>query len=375
MKNLKFITFVNAFIIALFFVGCGSDTAQNEKIIKVGLINPATGELSSYAEGVKRGIDLAVEEVNSNKLLGDKSINIIFADSKGESKTALTALQKMISVDGIKYIIGDISSTVTLSMQPITEKNKVFLFSPGAATPKLTNAGAFFARNWPSSVEEANSAAEYSFNNLSYKSAIIVYVNNDWGLGLTETFEKRFSEIGGHITTKEIYPYENVDFRTLILKIKNQKSDCIYLAGNQKEMGHFMKQLRENNIQTPVVSNTSFLEKDCLNTAGIASEGVVVPTPAYNSNDSLSSIKKFTQNMQKKYKSAPTIVEVNGYDVVMLIVEAINKVGSDPVDVANYIRNLKNYNGAGGVVNFVNGDVSIKNEYKKIIGGNPRVIK
>ena len=369
--------FKSVFAIALsvvLFSAC-NNTPKKSESIKIGFMNPMTGELGTYGEAVKRGVDLALEEVNTKGLLKDKKLEIIMEDSKGESKEALSALQKMINVDGAKYIIGDISSSVTLSMLPVTEQNNVFLFSPGAATPKLTNAGKLFARNWPSNNEEANSAAEYSFTNLDYKSSIIVYVNNDWGLGLMENFEKKFSQLGGTIVAKEIYTYENIDFRTLILKLKSQKADCIYLAGNQKEMGNFMKQLREAKNQTPVISNTSFLEKDCLQLAGKASEGVIIPTPAYNPTDSANSIKTFYNAIKQKYNVEPSLADANGYDAVMLIVEAINKEGDDAVKVANYIRNLKNHNGAGGLVSFTNGDISVKNEYKIITNGIPQTIK
>ena len=192
---------------------------------------------------------------------------------------------------------------------------------------------------------------------------------------LMENFEKRFSQLGGVIAAKEIYTYGSVDFKTLILKLKSQKADFIYLAGNQKEMGNFMKQLRENKNLVPVISNTSFLEKDCLKLAGTASEGVIVPTPAYNPADSVNSIKKFYDAIKMKYNVEPSLAEANGYEAIMLIVEAINKEGDDAVKVANYIRNLKNHNGAGGLVSFNNGDISMKNEYKKVINGTPQVIK
>lgn len=343
--------------------------------IKIGFINPMTGELASYGEAVKRGVDLALEEVNKDSLLKDKKLEIILEDSRGESKIAINSLQKLININKTKYVIGDISSTVTLAMLPVTEKNGVFLFSPGAATPKLTNAGNLFARNWPSNNEEANSAADYAFNNLGYKSAIIVYVNNDWGMGLEENFEKKFLNLGGTITAKEIYAYENVDFKTLIAKIKDKKADFVYLAGNQVEMGNFMKQFRENKNELPVISNTSFLEKDCLKLAGLASEGVIVPTPAYDPTDSTQSIKKFYTAIKSKYNVEPSLAEANGYEAVMLIIKAINSVGNDPVKVAAYIRNLKNYQGAGGTVNFTNGDISMKNEFKKIVNGIPQIIK
>ena len=62
-------------------------------------------------------------------------------------------------------------------------------------------------------------------------------------------------------------------------------------------------------------------------------------------------------------------MDANGYDAVMMIVEAIKQVGEAPYAVAGYIRNLKNYNAAGGLENFENGDVLIENDFKIVKDG------
>jgi branched-chain amino acid transport system substrate-binding protein len=363
-------------IIAFLVFSCKENKSKNraeKQTTTLGFINPITGELATYGEAVKRGVDLALSKVNEKSLLKSGTLKIIMEDSKGETKTGVTSLQKLINIDGAKYIIGGISSNVTLAMLPVTEKNNVFLFSPGAASPKLTDNGKLFARNWPSNNEEANSAASYSYDILNYKKASIVFVNSDWGLGLMENFEKKFIALGGEIVDKQIYSFGNTDFKTLLLKI-NKGADFIYLAGNQKEMGHFTKQLRQRGIMLPLVSNTSFLVEDCLNIAGDAAEGVIVPTPAYDPKSSNEKIQEFYKGIQTKYNITPSLAEANGYDIVMLIVEAINNSGDNPKKVAEYIRNLKNYEGAGGNVSFTNGDVSRENVFKIIKNGKVEAI-
>jgi branched-chain amino acid transport system substrate-binding protein len=129
------------------------------------------------------------------------------------------------------------------------------------------------------------------------------------------------------------------------------------------------------NIKIPIIANTSFLEPDCLKIAGQASNGVIVSTPAYNPNDStFKSIFSFYKEFKSKYNLLPALSDANGYDEIMLIVLAFNKFGDDPIKISSYIRNMKNYNGAAGELSFINGDVLIKNVYKKIVNGIPEVI-
>ena len=364
MKVKYFFFVLMSFSLILF--GC----KEKEDVLKIGLINPDTGELATYGEKIRRGVEIAEEEIAQDKSLLDKKLVILKEDTKGDASQSLTAVQKLINVNKVKYIIGEISGNATLAVLPYTTQRGVFLFSPGAASPKLTNASELFARNWPSNSAEAISAAEYSFDKLGYRTAIIVYVNNEWGIGLQDNFERTFQEKGGSIPSKEVYPYENTDFRSIVLKIKNIKADMIYLAGNQREMGLFMKQLREAKVSLPVISNTSFLESDCLKLAGAAANGVIVPTPAYDpASQTSEKVRSFAERYEKKYGSSPSLVDANGYDAVMMIVEAIKQVGEAPYAVAGYIRNLKNYNAAGGLENFENGDVLIENDFKIVKDG------
>jgi ABC-type branched-subunit amino acid transport system substrate-binding protein len=158
--------------------------------------------------------------------------------------------------------------------------------------------------------------------------------------------------------------------------LKATKPEYNYLAGNQKEMGFFMKQFGEAKLNIPIISNTTFLEDDCLKAAGVFAECVIIPTPAYKANDSTSQIIfSFYNAFKAKYGKEPSLVDANGYDAVMLIVKGIKEKGNDPEKVAEYVRDLKNYNGAGGSLNFVNGDVSIKTEFKKIVNGKAIVVE
>lgn len=346
---------------------------EEKEVIKIGIVIPLTGELSSYGKNVINGIELAKSSIEEND--NNTRIEFFIEDTEAKNIKAISSLKKLISIEKVNYFIGDISSTTTMAMIPIINKNQVFLFSPGAATPKLTNISEYFARNWPSNNEEANSAAEYMYNKLNKDEAAIVYVNNDWGIGLQENFEKKFIQFGGKITSKEVYNFENKIFKNIILKLISNKTKNVYLAGNQKEMGYFMRQCSELGVKFNVISNTTFIEEDCLKIAGESANGVIVPTPSYNPEKSnISTVSNFNEKFQKTYGKIPSLVDANGYDNVYLIYNAIKTVGDNPKLVSKYIRNLSDYNGAAGKVNFVNGDVSYENDFVIVKNGKVELL-
>jgi len=360
-RNLLFGLLISLLFPLLFIHSCKN---EKEDVINIGVILPMTGDLASYGEPMKVGMEMAFNELN------DKNIRfkLNFIDSKAEPSTALSGAQKLINIDKVKYIIGDVSSPVTLALVPLTEQHNVFLLSPGASSPKLNNISPLFARNYPSSVVESIESAKFLFKNRGISESSIIYVNSEYGIGLKEMFEKKYSELGGKIIFSESYDYGRINFREIIAKLNNVNANAIYLGGNQKEMGSFIRQLRESGSKSLVLSNISFLEPDCLNIAGKAADGVIVPVAYYNPNDSLmSGAFDFAQKYYEKFEKQVTIPVAVGYDALKLITTGINVMGDNPGKVAQYIRNLKNYNGALGVISFTDGDVMMPFEFKVII--------
>lgn len=366
MKSLALLALAFVFILG----GCGGG-AQTETV-KIGSTLDLTGPNATYGDQVKKGIELAVNEINDQGGIAGKKIEVSFLDSKSDPKLAVTNAQQLISVNNTKILLGEISSSATQAMIPVVEQNNAFLFAPASSSPKLTNISKSFARNWPSDISEAGSAAQFAKEKFGANSAAIIYVNNDYGIGLKDKFTQIFESAGGKIVSSETYQVGATDFRTVLLKVKDSKPDSIYLAGNPKEMGAAIKQLRENNISSKIVSNTGFLQNDCLSLAGSAADGVIVPTPDYSPADSTQeSVANFDKRYKAKYNADPTMVNANAYDAIYLIKDAIEKVGNDAPKMAEYIRNKKNYNGAAGVVNFVDGDVEVGITFKTIENGKP----
>lgn len=320
-----------------------------------------TGNLSSYGIAMKQGIDVAFSELDSTKY------TIIYEDSKGQSVSAVSAMRKLINVNKVNYIIGDVSSSTTLAMVPIASQNSVFLLSPGAASPDLTNISPMFARNYPSSVEESTCAAQFVYENLASTDLAVVSSNDDYGIGLARKFVNVYQQLGGSICFQESYASGTTNFRDLVIKIKESKPKVVYIAGNQKEMGHFIKQAKEIGIRTHYISNMAFLESDCLDVAGEAANDVIVPIVKYDID--YTKEKGFISHFKHKYNINPTMANAVGYDALKLIIHGIDECGNNPHAVASYIRNLKNYSSILGTLNFYDGDVVVPIEFKIVKNG------
>lgn len=367
-------TIVSKFFIAvlLVLVVIGCNKTKNNELIKIGSTLDFTGPNAIYGEQVKEGLDLAIEYINDTLNSGKKIINIKYFDSKSNDVNAINNANRLISLDGIKFIIGEISSNATKAMIPTIEGNNAFLFAPASSGAILTNISKCFARNWPSDDLEAGFAVKYAIDKLKCKHPVVVFVNSYYGKGLKDKFVREFIFAKKTVLDTISFEVDQTDYKTIIGKLKEKNPDCIYLAGNPKEMGRFMKQTKEQNYRCNIISNTGFLQPDCLNLAQEAADNVVVPTPkSSDKNTSIESIKIFQKLFQKKYKKDPTLVNANAFDAIILIYESIKIHGYDPTKVALDIRDKKGFNGASGTVNFTDGEIQTEITYMRIVNKKP----
>lgn len=346
--------------------GCKKKEAEP---IKIGAILPLTGDIAEYGERCKKGIDLAVEEINNQGGINGRILEIIYEDSKGVAKEGVAAAQKLVNINKVKVIIGAVASSVTLAVEPITTQNEVVLISPASSSPKLTGISPFFFRTWPSDVLEANVLADFAFKKLNIKTVAVIHVNNDYGIGLKEEFRKTFIDLGGEILLSEGYSQDNKEFRPILTKVKAKKPQAIYLAGYHKEMAYATKQIREMKIKTQILGDATYGTEELLTISGESAEGAIYATPTYEPKKGTKSMLEFADNFKQKYGNEPSIFEANSYDALKILASAIKAVGYDTRKIANYISQLKDYDGVSGSITFEKGDVRKTVSIKRVKSG------
>ena len=337
-------------LLLVFSFGCAK---KEEGDIKVGVILPLTGDVAEPGNKALNGIKLAVKEFNGSNQR--RQIKLIVEDSKANPIDGVNALTKLISIDHVKLIVGDLVSGVTLAIAPIAEKNHVVILAPGSSNPKVRDAGDYIFRNWSSDNFDGEVMAKYLFNTLGKKSATVIFVNNEYGEGLADTFEKTFTEVGGRIVLKEKYEQGSTDFRTVIAKLKGSKSDSIFLPGQPKENGVLIRQMKENRItpkNTTITANLSVESSDFYASAGENGEGIIFSTPAFDTNSNATNIRKFVTAYEHEFKSKPDVVAGHGYDAAMIMLEALRRANYDIARVKDELYKIKGFPGVTGDTTF-----------------------
>jgi len=369
MKRKIWIGITIVVVVALAIMLIVTQTKKEPGEIKIGAILVLTGPYAKVGQSAKQGIEMAIEEINGKGGIQDKKIRLIYEDDQGTPQKAVSAIRKLITVDKVPTIIGPLGSSAVLAIAPIAEKEHIVAISPTASAPEITHAGDYIFRVTYSDTFEGSKMAEYALKESKYKKIALLYINNDYGIGLKKSFKKKFKELGGQIVIDEAYDAKATDFRTHLLQIRESAPDAIYLTG-YSEMGQILKQAKELGIVIPFLSCIMVEISDVVKIAKEAAERVIYTHPAYDPEKGDESALRFAKKFKKKYGTLPDPEAAFSYDAMKILTLAIERGGITADGIKNVLYQIKGYEGVTGETTFdENGDVIKSIGIKKIEKG------
>lgn len=324
MKSLtKFAVSCATVIAGLSMISCGG---SGNSTIKVGGVAPLSGGVAVYGVECKNGIDLAIEEINAAGGINGKTLEFICEDDEGDPAKSVNAYKKLVTNDGVEYVIGSLTSGCTIALTNLAQNQKILQIAPAATATAVTDAGNYIFRACFIDPFQGRVGGKFAFENLSAKKAAILYdIGNDYSVGLTENFESEFTSLGGTIVSKESYATGDKDFNAQLTKIKAAKPDVVYLPDYYGTVALIAKQLRAQGIDTPIVGADGW--------DGLTENAGDEVLNGYYSNhyaeDSDSpAVQKFVGSFKAKYNKAPNSFAALGYDSVYMLKDAILKAGT-----------------------------------------------
>jgi len=365
MNKKIWMAIVAAIVIAGFLLP-SCTTKQKNDTINIGALLPLSGEGAKYGVAARKAIDLVISDANNKGGIDGKKMAVVYEDSKGVGKDGVSAIQKLITVDHVTAVIGDLFSSVTLAVAPIAERNKVVLLSPTSSAPKITDAGDYIFRNCASDVFEGKVMADAAREKLGIEKVAILYINNDYGVGISEVFSETFVRDGGQVVAKEAFAQNATDFRSQLTKIDRLQPDGLYIVG-YKELGQLLKQARELGLKTRFMSTVMFEDPEILSVAQDAAEGVIYSARAYDPNSSEPHVREFVNAFESHYGEVPDVFAAYAYDAARILVQAMRERGTSADKIKDYLYSIRDFPGVTGTTSFdKNGDV-IQPAYLKTV--------
>jgi len=352
MKNKKLLSGLGIFIIFLLLILIGFSSCSKKEegeVIKVGAILSLTGDASSYGDMMKKGMDIAVDEINAQGGINGKRFGIIYEDSQFQPRIAMNSFIKLVEIDKVKVITGITGSKNALSVVPEAISRKIVIIDALSSSSELTKyGGKYYFRIMPSDLFAGRYVAQVSLEK-KYKRAAIFYANDNWGNGILNSSKQYFQLNGGQVVAELSVEPGMRDFKSQIQKLINSDPEIVFLFAYAPEAGIIVKQLRERGIILPIIGSDNLTAEEFVNVGANVVDGVMFVLAIEGEGPSFI---QFKEKYKERYGEDPSINSIKSYDVVKLAAYAIKNVGYDSERISNFLRSLRGYNGASGEIAF-----------------------
>lgn len=353
-KQILAVAVFAALLVILLFYSRKFWGTEPEGGIAVGYTVDLSGPAASMGEQSKNGALLALEDLKKE----GKQLKVTFVDDQSDAQKTITAYHKFVDVDKVRYLVVFGSGNAG-AVAPLAQENQVVEVAISSDSKILDYKFTVKEGSDPSAyaVAAAEEITKRDYQRI-YIIASNVSVLAEW-LDQLNSQEGISSRIIGE---KRVDP-SDTDFRTVLVQAKAVAPDSLLLLTLPGKVGLLAKQAREMGIETPFFSMGVFEDQSAINTSSGALEGQWFVSPEVTQD--------FIDKYQAKYGKIPGREASNGYDAIMLLSQAIEAVGDDPIKVNDYLHQLDSFasNTAMGEMTVENGNFS-KAAVVKVVKGD-----
>jgi branched-chain amino acid transport system substrate-binding protein len=298
-------------------------------VIKVGEFASLTGKEATFGVSSDEGTVLGVEQINAAGGVLGKKLELHTEDDLSKAGEAATAVNKLISRDGVVAILGEVASSRSLEAAPICQQSQIPMISPSSTNPKVTETGDYIFRVCFIDPFQGTVMANFATKTLKAKKvAIFTDVKSDYSIGLTKFFKQGFLANGGQIVSELDYSGGDKDFKAQLTEIKSANPDAVFVPGYYTDVALICIQAKQLNLTAPLFGGDGW-ESDQLVTIGQdAVEGDYFSTH-YAPDEDTPQSKSFVAAYEKRFNGkVPDAMAALGFDSVMILADAIKRAGS-----------------------------------------------
>jgi len=317
---------------------------------------------------------MAVDEIN--RQLGENGRNyelLIRDDERNESK-GIEVARDLRKDPRVVAVIGHVNSAVSVKAAPIYNMpagesddvpgDPLVEISPASSAPALTGAGPWTFRVTPTDLEFSPVLARHARERLGSRKAAVLYANDEYGQGVTSTFEAAFRRQGGEIVSADPYLPDVLKnpaaLDPYLVRAIRRGADALVIGGQADAGVSIIQAARRLGYTGPILGADGLTGvKD----AGGVGEGVFVSS-AFLPDRNTDAARKFVAAFRARYNSAPDHRAAQTYDIVYLLHQAITEVGPDREAIRAYLAQVGRpggrpaFEGVTGRIQFdANGDV------------------
>ena len=306
--------------------------------IVLGAAGPWTED---YGAMNRRGIELAVDELNTRSASDAPRIQVVYRDDSGDGMRAAAIAQEFVNRRDIVAVIGHVNSGAMVAAARVYD-GALPAVATTASSPALTGISRWTFRVISSDSTNGLEIARFVMRR-GRRRAAILYENNAYGRGLTDAFMRGFK--GEILSADPIAEGGAQDFEPFVTYFKRQSPDVVFVAGTGASGLAFLREARRQGLRSDLVGGDGW---SVLAADTTLADGIYVGAP-FTAEDGRAEAQHFVEKFRQRYGMTPDGNAALAYDATMLLADAAIRAGSSRARVRDYLEQLGEHGGFRGV--------------------------
>ena len=358
-------------VLSAFMTGCGGGggDAEGEKVIKVGIFEPLTGENGGGGAQELDGMKYA-NTIRPTVMIGEDeyTIELVVSDNKSDKTEAATAANYLVD-KGVSVVLGSYGSGVSIVAGDIFKEAGIPAIGASCTNPQVTKGNEFYFRVCFLDPFQGTVVANYAIQNGAKTAAVITQLGDDYSTGLGSFFETAFKDLTGdpnYIVESQTFQQNQADFNAILQNIKAKNPDVIFAPSSITTAPLIIQQARDIGITAPIMGGDTWENATIIENAGEKSEGIVLSTffdegLADSSPITKDFVEGYTEYLAGREASIPAVAAL-GYDAYMVALDAIERAGStEGAAIRDALAATADFEGVTGTINFDENGDALKN--------------
>lgn len=305
--------------------------AWAQAVLKIGEINSYKA-MPAFLEPYKKGMDLAVEQINASGGLLGKKVQLVIRDDNGNPGDAVRAAEELYTREKVDVLTGSFLSHVGMALTDYAGQKKRFFLASETLTDKVVweNGNRYTYRLRGSTYMQTAMLVKEAVK-LKKKRWAIVYPNYEYGQSAVATFKKLMKEAQPDVefVAEQAPALGKIDAGSVVQALADAKPDAIFNVLFSVDLGKFVREgntrglFKDRSVVGLLSGEPEYL--DALRQE--APEGwIVTGYPWYGIQTP--EHQAFLKAYEAKFKDYPRLGTIVGYNAIQSLAAGIKKANS-----------------------------------------------
>lgn len=267
--------------------------------ITIAAVGPMTGQYASFGAQFRAGAEQAVADLNAAGGVNGEQLVLEIGDDACDPRQAVAVANDLVG-SGAVFVAGHFCSGSSIPASSVYAEEGIVQISPASTNPKFTDErpGPGVFRVCGRDDQQGDVAGKFLVENFPDAKIAFVHDKTAYGKGLADATMAAYEANGGEPAMYEAYTAGEKDYTALVSKLKQEGVDVLYVGGYHTEAGLMVRQMRDQGMDTVLVSGDALVTDEYWSITGDAGEGTLMTfSPDPRKNEAAAPVvEKFREN-------------------------------------------------------------------------------